>query len=380
MPKNINIYSKKYYFLILYILFISYQKIFSLTQPFLYKCLKDDIKIKNLCAIEGVATEEDENSNIMTNNYLYIKKKCKDKQYCSNTDNSGLYFCFKKLKKRKIGEKCSVNEECYTNKCSMRICQGTDFEGDCTDYPNSCKPGMYCTYSNIYNKNICVEYSKKNEKCGYFATLGYEKKCFSGFVCQEKDDNSGDTVCKNWGILEIGKVVTDEKLCKSGISLQDTDYDNKVKCVSVEEDSECDESTLICKPQVTGLGVNPDITTEVSLNCFGGINNLYSCPITYGKTEIFEKYIERYNKVYDMEKLQKSQYFVEGSFNDRKLSEMYTKYVNYNYLYTYGFIDYDGNAEGLYQCEYDFIWRFLDGKIIKVHLLNFLFGILCVFC
>ena len=180
-------------------------------------------------------------------------------------------------------------------------------------------------------------------------------------------------------ILEILFVKIGE-LCKSGISLQDTDYDNKVKCVSVEEDSECDESTLICKPQVTGLGVNPDITTEVSLNCFGGINNLYSCPITYGKTEIFEKYIERYNKVYDMEKLQKSQYFVEGSFNDRKLSEMYTKYVNYNYLYTYGFIDYDGNAEGLYQCEYDFIWRFLDGKIIKVHLLNFLFGILCVFC
>ena len=44
--------------------------------------------------------------------------------------DSHLYQCFPKVEKLYIGDKCSVNEECYTA---------------CSDYPNAFKPGLYCT-------------------------------------------------------------------------------------------------------------------------------------------------------------------------------------------------------------------------------------------
>ena len=49
----------------------------------MYKCLKDDIKIKDICAIEGSLTEEDEETLLpTTTNYLYIKDNCDSNELC----------------------------------------------------------------------------------------------------------------------------------------------------------------------------------------------------------------------------------------------------------------------------------------------------------
>ena len=81
----------------------------------MYKCLKDDIKIEDICAIEGSLTEEDEETLLpTTTNYLYIKDNCDADELCKKMEDSILYQCFPKIEKLKIGEKCSVNEECYT--------------------------------------------------------------------------------------------------------------------------------------------------------------------------------------------------------------------------------------------------------------------------
>ena len=97
--------------------------------------------------------------------------------------------------------------------------------------------------------------------------------------------------------------------------------------------------------------------------CFAGID--FRCNT---KTEIFKKYIDEYNKKFDGEKLQKSQYFIDGYFNDKTLTELYIKYKQFEYLKAYELIDFEGNINELYSCEYEFIWNFLIGYIAKYNL------------
>ena len=360
-----------YFYLCLYFSLSFLQVTNSLTEPFMYKCLNDDLKIKKICAIEGSAKEEDEDTLMQTTiNYLYIKDTCDSDERCKRMDDLILYQCFPKLKKLKIGDKCSVNEECYTGFCSMGICQGVDFEADCSDYPNACKPGTYCAENTILNTKICVEYAKTNEICGYSPTLGYNIECLPGLLCQIRDNGSGTTVCKKWGTFDVNKEVTDERLCKSGMALIDSEVDNKLKCIAVDEEGECDEDTHKCNPQIIGIGDNPDAAKELIVNCVGGLNNMYGCPISNAKAEIYKKYIEEYNKRYDGEKLQKSQFFIDGYFNDKTLTELYIKYKQFDYLIAYEYIDFEGNVNGLYSCEYGFMWGFLSSNIIKLSIIK----------
>ena len=250
---------------------------------------------------------------------------------------------------------------------------GVDFEAECTDFPNACKPGMYCTYNSYLNKKICVEYASINEICGESFELGYNKKCLPGLLCQIRDNNSGTTVCKKWGTFDINKEVTDERLCQTGMALIDIEVDNKLKCIAVEEEGECDEETHKCNPQVVGIGENPDVPNELELNCIGGLKNFYACPLSNTKTQIFKKYIEEYNKKFDGEKLQKSQYFIDGYFNDKTLTELYIKYKQFEYLKAYELIDFEGNINGLYSCEYEFIWNYLTSQITKYNLFIIIF-------
>ena len=92
---------------------------------------------------------------------------------------------------------------------------------------------------------------------------------------------------------------------------------------------------------------------------------MYTCPYGGGKTLVFRKYIDKFNELYDVDKLKKSQYFIEGYFNEHELTELYIKYKNYEYLRAYEIIDFEGNVNGLYSCEYDFIWTFIDSNYIK---------------
>ena len=358
-------------FLLYLCLFFLFFKINSITEPFIYKCLKDDLQIEKICAIEGSASVEDEDTLVMTPiNYLYIKDSCDSDERCKEMDDLKIYQCFPKLVKLKIGEQCSVNEECYTGFCSMSICQGVDFEADCSEYPNGCKPGMYCANNDILNTKICVEYAKMNEICGYSSTLGYNIECLPGLICQYRDDGSGTTVCKKWGTFDLNKIVTDERLCKSGMALLDIDVDNELKCISVDEEGECDEDTHKCNPLIVGIGANPDASNELIIDCVGGLNSIYTCPLSNTKTEIFRKYIEEYNNKYDGEELQKSQFFIEGYFNDKTLTELYIKYKNFEYLKAYELIDFEGNENGLYSCEYGFMWAFLSSNIIKLNIIK----------
>lgn len=359
------------FFLVLLIYYIeNIIEVFSSETPSLYKCLKKEIKMKELCAIEGKDTFEDDMSNIVTNNYLYIKKICGKKENCLKIEKTRFYLCFDKLVKRKIGDSCSLNEECYTGKCSLNKCLGIDFEGDCEENPNGCNPGLYCTFNDKVKKRICVEYADKNEECGYSPYLGHKVKCYKGLTCHSREDGSGK-VCKKWGTFEINKEVEDERLCKSGMFFQD-EIDGKQKCILVEEDSECDEESHKCNPQITGIGINPDMPTEITDDC-EVINNKYICRYSSLKTQMYEKYINEYNKHYDTGKLRKLQYYKKGSFNNYKLSKLYRQYKEIDMLRANEIINENGDVNEEHECEYDFIWQFLSSSFFSYSLINFSF-------
>ena len=73
---------------------------------------------------------------------------------------------------------------------------------------------------------------------------------------------------------------------------------------------------------------------------------------------------------YDGEQLQKSQFFIDGYFNDKILTELYIKYKQFDYLKAYEYIDFEGNINGLYSCEYGFMWGFLSSNIIKINIIE----------
>ena len=186
-----------------------------------------------------------------------------------------------------------------------------------------------------------------------------------------KDNDPETTVCKKWGTFDINKEVKNPKLCKSGMALFDTD--DKLKCIEVDEEGECDEDSHNCTSLIVGIGENPDVANEYETECFKGLNNFYTCPLSSTKTQIFRKYIDEYNKKYDGEKLQKSQHFIKGYFNDRIMTELYIKYKNFEDLKAYELIDYEGNMNGLYSCEYEFFWQFLSSFTIKFNIIKIIF-------
>lgn len=358
-------------------------------ESFLYKCMREDLKLGDICAIKGSLTFENDDSEIVTNKYLYIKKICSGNKICLPYDiefppkNRTFYSCFEKLIKRKIGESCSINEECYTNQCSLDVCLGIDFEGECTDNPEGCKPGLSCEYTEEFpspsqkTRKICVEYAYENEDCGWNEEKGYNVSCFPGYICQIRDNGSNSTGCKKWGTFDINKEVTDERLCKSGLALIDNEVDKKQKCVLVEEDGECDEETHRCTPQVTGIGISPDMPTEMNVKCKGGIDKMYVCPINRLRVKVFQDYINEFNKIYDDKILRKKEVFKVGSFGNRKLSKLYRKYKRINYLMAYEVIDENGNVKHDKSCEYDFIWKYLStNKIIFNKIYFFLIFVL----
>ena len=151
------------------------------------------------------------------------------------------------------------------------------------------------------------------------------------------------------------------------------DTDGLLKCISVEEDGECDETNHKCTPTIVGLGEDADITEDITMDCVGGFNNMYTCPLGVGKNRLFRNYINEYNELYDIDKLKKNQNFKEGYFNEPTLTELYIKYKQYEYLRAYEIIDFEGNVNGIYSCEYDFVWTFIDSNYIKPNFIIMLF-------
>ena len=323
---------------------------------------EEKLRMKNICAISG-KTKRILGSTIIHNNYLYLKTHCGKGEKCYETE-PGYYQCGKKLTFQKIGQDCGVNEECYTGLCDYGKCSSVGNDEDCTiendrDNPEKvCNPGHWC-----------YEYDTLNHlfKCVPFVGEGEVYDQIDGKLCKKGMEPFPDASlfdkCTKYGTLKEGTVVEsiDSILCESGFSIG---YDNeeivsdpqKMKCLTVVTDSPCEyenDGNYYCKPIVDGLDM---YVVEIKIKC-NDINSIYICPYSKGKEKSFKEYISKLNSInIDDVYADENKYHTLG-FGNNQLSQALQKYENYDYLYSMGYIDGNGDISEDKKDEWDFFWR-----------------------
>ena len=346
---------------------------------------EEKIRMKNVCAISG-QTKRILGSDIIYNNYLYLKTHCSKNERCYETE-PGYYQCGKKLRFQKIGKDCGVNEECYTGLCNYGKCSSIANDEDCTvenvvDNPEKvCNPGHWCyEHDSLNHLYKCVPYVGEGET--YDQIDG--KLCRIGLA--PYPDHTSFDKCTKYGSLAFGSISPNPILCESGFSIgydsenEEIVYgdDTKIKCFTVVTDSACeydsDEGDYFCKPIVDGLTI---YVVEIKIQC-NNINSVYVCPYTSGKEKVFKDYISKlysinFDEVYNDE----DKYHSLG-YGDNDLSKAYQKYLYYDELYSMGYLKENGDLNKNKKDEWEFFWRINDSFLIEFSYYFYLLIILLI--
>ena len=179
-----------------------------------YKCA-DDLELDTCYLKKATDTE-----------ITYYLKACKKGKKCSKKpNNSGVGYCYKEIELLEEGDKCVLDEECKTQKCSQNKCAYLA-DGDECNGNNQCGIKSKC---DDYYSGKCVAYVGEGASCE--VVDGVERPCRPGLVCGKIDDAEDEKCIKQFSV-ENGKKVSSSVLCKSGTI--DDDDDNK--CIDPTED------------------------------------------------------------------------------------------------------------------------------------------------
>ena len=137
---------------------------------------------------------------------LYVKA-CKKGKTCY-TDSDGGY-CYKDIELLEEGDKCVLDEECKTQKCSQNKCAYLA-DGDECNRAEQC--GIKSTCSGLYSRK-CAAYVGEGASCE--VVDGVQPPCRPGLFCGTIDD-AKDVTCIKLFSVENGKKVSRKDLCKSG--------------------------------------------------------------------------------------------------------------------------------------------------------------------
>ena len=157
----------------------------------------------------------------------YYLKACKKGKKCSKTpddDDSGVGYCYKDIELEE-GDKCVLDEECKTGKCSQNKCAYLA-DGDECNRDEQCGIKSTCI-GNSSSPSKCVAYVEEGASCK--EVDGVQPLCRPGLVCGKIEDAEEKTCIKLFSV-ENGKKVSEDYFCKSGT----TDDDDK--CTDRTED------------------------------------------------------------------------------------------------------------------------------------------------
>ena len=150
----------------------------------------------------------------------YYVKACKKGKTC-HTDSDGGY-CYKDIELLEEGDKCVLDKECKTQKCSQNKCAYLADGEECNEsYQCGIKSKCYGSPSK------CVAYVGEGASCK--EVDGVEPPCRPGLVCGKIEDDEEKTCIKQFSV-ENGKKVSDWRLCKNG------NIGNDKKCTDLTED------------------------------------------------------------------------------------------------------------------------------------------------
>ena len=146
----------------------------------------------------------------------YYLKACKKGKTCSEEPNSSnVGYCYKEIELLEEGDKCVLDEECKTQKCSQNKCAYLADGEECHGYDERCGIKSKCY------EGKCVAYVGEGASCE-------EAPCRPGLLCGTID--AEDEKCIKQFSVENGKKVSAGVLCKGGKKGDDG------KCTDLTED------------------------------------------------------------------------------------------------------------------------------------------------
>ena len=176
-----------------------------------YKCA-DELEL-DTCYLKQTATNKD---------ITYYLKACKKGKKCSqdpDDSDSDVGYCYKEFELLEEGDKCVLDEECKTQKCSQNKCAYLADGEECHYYAERCGIKSTCYGS----PSKCVAYVGEGASCE-------EAPCRPGLVCGKIEDAEDVTCSKKFSVENGKKVRYDENLCKSGTKGNDDE------CIERTED------------------------------------------------------------------------------------------------------------------------------------------------
>ena len=156
-----------------------------------YKCA-DELELDTCYLTKATDTE-----------ITYYVKACKKGKTCNR--NSG--YCYKKIELLEEGDKCVIDEECKTQKCSGNKCAYLA-DGE------ECNRDEQCGIKSECKSGKCVAYVGEGASCK--AVDGVQPPCRPGLICGKIEDDEDEKCIKQFSV-ENGKKVSNAFLCKSGI-------------------------------------------------------------------------------------------------------------------------------------------------------------------
>ena len=166
-----------------------------------YKCA-DELELNDVCYLSHSTSE--------TTTTIYVKS-CKKGNKCEYYSGT-LSMCNKMKKLSEEGDKCVVDEECQSKKCTNNKCSTVSDGEECNFNDDACGLKSYCARYNEGKK--CVAYAAEGASCEVTAE-GIEQECRPGLVCGAIGVAETYTCSKQFSV-DDGTEVSNQALCKSG--------------------------------------------------------------------------------------------------------------------------------------------------------------------
>lgn len=286
-----------------------------------FLCGKDYLEVEDLCGVYNEKTDT-----------FYIGKKCGKKEQCLYNSLTHVWQCVKKADYTKNTKKCTYHEECISGECLNSACHAQTENSTCTKN-EQCEVGLYCS-----DYRTCEKYLEVGKECTS------SDQCGPRLLCNEN-------YCTEFASLSPGSRTIDPILCTTGLAFSGM-------CIKVDQDSGCDNNG-VCGPLVEGSDGNRNVQKTINVDC-NTYRGIKVCPYSVMRQKFFSQYSGEVSNL-DPDKFYTNKEFTlsRGTnsfiFESSKAAKYYSKYKNYELLYSLGAFEENGDTKKDFKCVVDFI-------------------------
>lgn len=273
-----------------------------------YQCAPSDLELLDNQCIKYV-------------NQTYFTRPCEDNTYCAQTQPETDALCQAVVEPTQHlypGADCTSNNECISNNCQSKTCQGAGENKECKSSAD-CNPGLYC------KDKLCADLIKVNETG---CIIDYD--CVNNAGCNLEN---GIGTCITYFTVEAGNTVSS---CENNLNKLCSSY----RC----EDSVCTSAveSYITPPVYcsvdSGCSSRLDSVTHKfysgTCECSYSTKGLSYCPLFPGDY-IYQQRIKYLECWYDSDSIHSCHTYDRNSFDCMNRTWTYEEYLTTLYYSTW---------------------------------------------